>query len=130
MRRRPVVSPIPADHNESFANTGSLPAMIYVIATVEIFEGKRNEFVKAFRANVPNVLAEQGCIEYEPTVDLDTSIPVQPDVRANFVTVVEKWENLDTLNAHLVAPHMVSYRERVKHLVKGVSIQVLEPAKA
>ena len=102
--------------------------MIYVIATIEIAAGKRDEFVKAFRANVPNVLAEEGCIEYEPTVDLATKIPVQPDVRANVVTVVEKWESLHALNALLVAPHMVSYREGVKHLVKGASIQVLEPA--
>ncbi|MBC8355604.1 MAG: antibiotic biosynthesis monooxygenase [Planctomycetes bacterium] len=102
--------------------------MIYVIATVEIAEGKRAEFVTAFRANVPNVLAEVGCIEYEPTVDLATDISAQADARPNFLTVVEKWESLDALNAHLVAPHMLSYREGVKHLVKGVSIQVLEPA--
>ena len=102
--------------------------MIHVIATVEVAEGKRDEFVKAFRENVPNVLAENGCIEYEPTVDLATEIKVQPDVRANVVTVVEKWESLDALNAHLIAPHMISYRESVKHLVKGASIQILEPA--
>lgn len=102
--------------------------MIYVIATIEIAAGKRDEFVKAFRANVPNVLAEKGCIEYEPTVDLATEIKAQPAVRANVVTVVEKWESVDALNAHLVAPHMLSYRERVKELVESISIQVLEPA--
>ncbi|MEO8496793.1 MAG: putative quinol monooxygenase [Planctomycetota bacterium] len=103
--------------------------MIYVIATIEITTGKRDEFVSAFLANVPNVLAEDGCIEYEPTIDLATEIKAQPAVRANFVTVVEKWETLAALNAHLIAPHMLSYREGVKDLVKGVSIQVLEPAK-
>jgi quinol monooxygenase YgiN len=102
--------------------------MIYVIATVELAAGKREQFVKAFRANVPNVLAEKGCIEYEPTIDLSTEIKAQPTVRADVVTVVEKWESLDALKAHLVAPHMISYRETVKDLVKGVSIQVLEPA--
>jgi len=86
--------------------------------------------VKAFLANVPNVLAEEGCIEYQPTVDLATEIKAQPAVRADVVTVVEKWESLAALNAHLVAPHMMSHRERVKHLVKGVSIQVLEPVTA
>src|SRR3990167_10213170 len=102
--------------------------MIYVIATIEVAEGKREEFVKAFRANLPNVLAEEGCLEYEPTVDLATGLKIQPDVRPHVVTVVEKWASLDALNAHLVAPHMMSHRERVKHLVKSVSIQVLEPA--
>jgi quinol monooxygenase YgiN len=102
--------------------------MIYVIATIEIAAGRRDAFVTAFRANVPNVLAEEGCIEYEPTVDLATEIPAQPDVRADVVTVVEKWESLVALKAHLVAPHMVSYREGVKDIVKGVTIQVLAPA--
>lgn len=102
--------------------------MIYVIATIEIVAGKRNDFVNAFLANVPKVLAEDGCIEYAPTIDLATEIKAQPAVRDNVVTVVEKWESLAALNAHLVAPHMVSYRETVKDLVKGVSIQVLEPA--
>ena len=104
--------------------------MIYVLATIEIAAGRRDEFIEAFRANVPHVLAEAGCIEYEPTVDLATEIPAQPDVRTDVVTVVEKWESLATLKAHLVAPHMVSYRERVKHLVKGISIQVLKSAQA
>lgn len=103
--------------------------MIYVIATIEIAAGKRDEFVKAFRANVPHVLAEEGCLEYEPAVDLATEIPAQPNLRSDVVTVVEKWESLAALQAHLVAPHMVSFRERVKDLVKGISIQVLEPAK-
>ena len=90
--------------------------MIYVIATIEIAAGKRAEFVKLFLANVPNVLAEDGCIEYAPTVDLATEIKAQPAVRANVVTVVEKWESLAALHAHLVAPHMLTYREGVKDL--------------
>ncbi|MDA1052636.1 MAG: putative quinol monooxygenase [Planctomycetota bacterium] len=102
--------------------------MIYVIATIEIAADKRDQFIAAFRANVPHVLAEEGCIEYQPTVDLATEIPVQPAERANVVTVVEKWDSLAALKAHLVAPHMVSYRETVKDLVTGVSLQVLEPA--
>ena len=102
--------------------------MIYVIATIEVAAGKRNEFVEAFRANVPNVLAEEGCIEYEPTVDLETELAVQPDVRPNTVIIVEKWESLEALNSHLVAPHMIRYREKVKDLVAGVSLQVVQPA--
>jgi quinol monooxygenase YgiN len=101
--------------------------MIYVIATIEVTEGKREDFVKAFRANVPNVLAEDGCIEYEPVIDIATEAPAQPSVRPNVVTIVEKWESLDALKTHLVAPHMISFRESVKDLLQGVSIQVLEP---
>ena len=102
--------------------------MIYVLATIEIADGKRDEFVKHFRANVANVLNEEGCIEYEPTIDVDTDIAAQPDARPNVVTVVEKWESLDALEAHLIAPHMLEYRKKVKDLVVGASLQILAPA--
>jgi len=35
---------------------------------------------------------------------------------------------LDALKAHLAAPHMTTYRENVKDLVAGVTLQVLETA--
>ncbi|MCA9268197.1 MAG: antibiotic biosynthesis monooxygenase, partial [Planctomycetales bacterium] len=62
------------------------------------------------------------------TVDFPTNIPAQPAERPDVVTVVEKWESLDHLEAHLIAPHMLAYRARVKEMIAGVSIQVLEPA--
>jgi len=49
-------------------------------------------------------------------------------VRDDVVTVVENLESLPALEAHLVAPHMLEYRARVKELVERVSIQVLQPA--
>ena len=102
--------------------------MIVVIATIRIAEGRRDDFLAEFKENVPNVLAEDGCIEYAPTIDVPTSIAAQGDIRNNVVTVVEKWESLAALEAHLVAPHMKSYRERVKEIVQGASLQVLEPS--
>ena len=38
--------------------------MIHVVAVLTAKPGKRDEVLKAFRANVPNVKAENGCIEY------------------------------------------------------------------
>ena len=102
--------------------------MIYVIATVKVELGKREEFLAAFRQNVPNVIAETGCIEYVPTIDHPTKLAAQPSLRDDVITVVEKWADLDALNAHLAAPHMLSYRQQVGHLVKSVELQVLEPA--
>ena len=104
--------------------------MIYVIATIEVAAGRRADFLAILRANVPNVLAEDGCIEYLPTVDRDTDIAAQSDARPDTVTVVEKWESFAALEAHLVAPHMLEYRERVQDLVANVSLQILEPAEA
>ncbi len=102
--------------------------MIYVIATIELVPGKRAAFLQAFHANVPAVLAEDGCIEYVPTVDLPTAIPAQGEERVDVVTVVEKWADVEALEAHLIAPHMIAYRSKVKDLVARVELQVLEPA--
>ena len=102
--------------------------MIFVIATIELESGRRDDFLAEFHRIVPDVLAEQGCIEYGPNIDLETSIAAQPPVRENVVIVVEKWECIDDLEAHLIAPHMLEYRQRVKDMVKEVSIQVLEPS--
>lgn len=101
--------------------------MIHVIATVEVKPGKLEAFLAEFHRNVPNVRAEKGCIEYGPTVDVKTDIKTQIPLRENTVTIVERWESLQALQAHLGAPHMATYRVRVKDLVASVSLQVLEP---
>jgi len=101
--------------------------MIHVIASISIKDGRLGEFLEIFRANVPAVLAEDGCIAYAPAVDVDSGIEVQSKDPL-LVTVVEKWDSLDSLHAHLEAPHMLSYRERVKDLVAGVSLKVLAEA--
>ncbi|HOF40232.1 MAG TPA: putative quinol monooxygenase [Candidatus Hydrogenedentes bacterium] len=102
--------------------------MIHVIATIDIQPGKRAEFLELFKANVPNVLAEEGCVSYEPTVDVEADTGAQPPLRDNVVVVVEQWANLACLHAHLHKPHMATYREQVKDLVRHVELRVLRSA--
>ena len=102
--------------------------MIHVIATIKVAEGKREVFLEEFRKLVPLVHDEQGCVEYGPTVDFETNLPAQGGVRPNVVTVVEKWESIEALEAHLVAPHMVDYRGRVREMVVDTKLQILQPA--
>lgn len=102
--------------------------MITVLATIELAAGRRDDFLAVFEQVVPLVRAEEGCLEYGPTVDADSGIEKQRSRRENVVVVVEKWESLDALKAHLVAPHMGEYREQVQDLVTGMDLQVLEPA--
>lgn len=101
--------------------------MIHVIATVEVAAGQREAFLAEFRKVMPLVRAEQGCLDYGPAVDLASGAAAQGPVRNDVVTIVERWESLDALEAHLQAPHMAEYRTRVKDLVRGVHLQVLEP---
>ncbi|MBS1239088.1 MAG: quinol monooxygenase, partial [Deltaproteobacteria bacterium] len=74
------------------------------------------------------VLAEKGCVAYVPAVDVESGIPVQVDLRPDVVTLVEAWESLADLQAHLKAPHMLAYREKVKDIVKNISLHVMTPA--
>lgn len=102
--------------------------MIYVIATVECKDGCRDAYLEVLKGNVPHVKAEEGCLIYEPTLDLASGIPMQGPARENVVTIVEAWKDLEALFSPFKAPHMLSYRDRTKDLVEKVSIQVLKPA--
>ncbi len=109
------------------ARTAYNGGLIDVIASITIKPGCRDQFVKRFLENVPHVLAEDGCVHYYPTVDIETGIGVQA-MDPNVVTVVEQWESVEHLHAHLQAPHMLTYREDVKDWVEGASIKVLTKA--
>lgn len=101
--------------------------MVHVLASLYIKEGRLAEFIEIFKANVPNVLREEGCIEYVPAVDLATDIPTQ-EQNACVVTVIEKWASLDALKAHAVAPHMRAYGEQVQDILESVSLKILQDA--
>jgi quinol monooxygenase YgiN len=102
--------------------------MIHVIATIELNPGTRDAFLIEFHKLVPLVHAEDGCIEYGPTVDVASGAAAQPPVRPDVVVVVEKWSSLAALDAHSKAPHMNDYRPRVKDFVKTVTLHILQPA--
>ncbi len=86
-----------------------------------------DEYITRFKENVPNVLAEPGCIEYSPCVDSDTGWKTQ-SLDPQRITVVEKWESMEALQADARAPHMVAFRKLAGHLVEGVTLQVVETA--
>ena len=100
--------------------------MIHVIASIKVKPESLDPFVEIFRANVPHVLAEAGCLGYEPAMDLDTGLPVQLR-EPNVVTVLEKWESPEALQAHLAAPHMLAYKERTQSMVESLTIRILSP---
>ncbi len=101
--------------------------MINVIASIRVKTEKFSEFLEIFKSNVPSVRDESGCIEYFPAVDIDADLPPQ-SLDENVVTIIEKWESLEALRDHLNAPHMLAYKEKVKDIVEGVSIKVLQEA--
>jgi quinol monooxygenase YgiN len=101
--------------------------MINVIASVHIKEGLLSEFIKLFKSNIPNVLVEKGCVEYFPTIDIPTGFPPQ-ELNENVITIIEKWDSLEDLQAHISAPHMVEFQKKEKEFVDKVSFKVLREA--
>jgi len=102
--------------------------MIHVVAVITAKPGKREDILQHFRANVPAVRAEQGCIEYGPAVDAVPAPAMQTPFGADSFVVLEKWESMDALKAHAAAPHMAAYAAKVKDLIASRVIHILAPA--
>ena len=101
--------------------------MIHVVAVITARPGKREEILKHFRANVPAVRAEKGCIEYGAAVDADPALPIQTRYGADAFVVVEKWESMEALKAHAAAPHMAAYAGKTKEHIASRVIHILSP---
>jgi quinol monooxygenase YgiN len=101
--------------------------MIHVVAILTAKPGKRDAILKEFRANMPAVRAENGCIEYGPAVDADGIGGFQTKFGPDTFVVIEKWESVDALKAHAAAPHMAAYAAKTKEMIASRTIHVLSP---
>ena len=102
--------------------------MIHVIAVITAKPGQREQILTHFRANVPAVKAEKGCIEYGAALDADTGLGFQAKWGPDSFLVIEKWESLEALKAHAAAPHMAAYAGKTKALVADRKIYILSSA--
>ena len=103
-------------------------AMVHVVAVITAKPGMRGQVLEAFQANVPNVHAEDGCIEYGATIDVPDAGPIQTPIGDDTFMVIEKWESLDHLKAHAAAPHMAEYAAKVKDMLADRAVHVLSNA--
>jgi|WetSurMetagenome_2_1015567.scaffolds.fasta_scaffold1433211_1 quinol monooxygenase YgiN len=101
--------------------------MIYVVATIEVAAGQRDALVELFRPLAPKVRAENGCLEYAVMIDTPSGLSDQRPLRPNALVVVEKWESLAALRAHLKTIHMAEYARQAEELQASVQLQVFEP---
>ena len=102
--------------------------MIHVLAFITTKRGLRDEVLSIFRANMPAVHAEKGCIEYGPAVDAEGMGGFQTALGPDSFVVIEKWESLDALKAHAAAPHMAAYGAKTRDMLAKRVIHVLNPA--
>lgn len=101
--------------------------MVHVLAVITAKPGLRDAILEAFNANVPAVVAEDGCIEYGAAIDAEGLGSFQTKFGDDTFVVVEKWASADALKAHAASPHMVAYAATTKDMIEARVIHVLSP---
>lgn len=102
--------------------------MIHILAVITAKPGMRDTILTHFRANVPAVRAENGCIEYGAAIDAANAPPFQTPWGPDTFVVIEKWESMDALKAHAAAAHMAAYGAKTKEFIATRVIHILDPA--
>ncbi len=102
--------------------------MIHVVAVITAKSGQREAVLAHFRANVPAVRAEAGCIEYGAAVDAENGPASQTKYGEDTFVAIEKWESMEALKAHAVAPHMAAYGAKTKDLLASRFVHILQSA--
>ncbi|TBW41172.1 antibiotic biosynthesis monooxygenase [Siculibacillus lacustris] len=100
--------------------------MLHVVAIITTKPGLRAQVLDLFRALVPTVRAEAGCIEYGPTVD--AGVPGLATFGPDTFVVIEKWESAAHLAAHAAAPHMAAYGAATADMIAARAVHALNPA--
>ncbi len=103
--------------------------MITVIADIRTRPGQhhRQAVLDAFAGIIPTVLQEAGCHGYTPLVDNNAGVEFQTCV-PDAITMLEHWESIEHLQAHIATPHMQAWSAEVKEHVLETRIRILEVA--
>jgi quinol monooxygenase YgiN len=100
--------------------------MIHILVTMMVKEGGMEEFLRLCGRLRPLVLAEKGCLAYDYARDIASPLSIQEPLDRNRVTLVEKWESLDALKAHLATAHMKESGPAMNALRESVVARVCE----
>ena len=86
--------------------------MLTVIAEIRTRPGQhhRQAVLDQFAKITPTVLQEEGCHGYAPLVDHAAGVSFQT-TSPDSIVMVEQWESVAHLEAHLQTPHMKAYGE-------------------
>ena len=81
----------------------------YIAAMIHPKAGKAEALKTEILNNIPNVRQEKGCLRYD--------LHELKDGGGQFM-FYEIWEDKAAFEAHRIAPHMLTYRERTKDLLE------------
>ena len=92
--------------------------MIVVTAKFKSLPGMRDKVVEFARPCVETTRKEQGCVRYELFLSSEDDVTLQ---------FIEEWSDLDSLRAHLKAPHLAVFQEQRKSIIaEGRVLKVFE----
>jgi len=100
--------------------------MLTVVAELCVKPGRRQAVLDAVKKLIPQVLAEDGCHQYDALVDHQAQVPWKQN-SPDSIFMLEQWESLRHLEQHQQMPHMDAHRATIKDDVVDVKILVLEP---
>jgi quinol monooxygenase YgiN len=100
--------------------------MLHVVVTMTVKEGRLEEFLALCRELRPKVLAEPGCLAYDYTREIPGPFGGGPG-RAGKIILLELWESMEALEAHLMAKHMKETGARMAELRSSVEVRCAEP---
>jgi quinol monooxygenase YgiN len=85
--------------------------------------GMMDAFLDECRKIRPLVLAEEGCLQYDYTREVDTGEERQEPVNQNRITLYERWASTEALEQHSAMPYMADFVSRVRLMRESVSIR-------
>ena len=89
-------------------------------------ETSRAEYIAKTRAIVDTVRAEKGCCEYRLLGDAVTDWEKPQRFGDRTLWMLEKWESIGALKAHLETPHMKAFGPTVRPMRSASTFHVLE----
>lgn len=101
---------------------------VYVLCRFDLKDDTDiNDYVTKTLSVVPLVRAENGCRFYTLLKDVksDWDKPMRFGERTYWM--VEKWDSIEALKAHIDAPHMKAFGPTVRDMRKNATFHVLEP---
>jgi quinol monooxygenase YgiN len=100
--------------------------MVHVIVTMRIKEGQMPAFLAVCAELRPQVIQEQGCIAYDYTRDTVSPRGGQQPVEADRITLIERWESMSALKAHLETPHMKMAGAKMNDMRSSIELRFTE----
>lgn len=102
---------------------------VYVLCRFDLQPGKKDAYAEAVRTITDAVRHEKGCRFYSLVGDAETDMKNQMTFGPDVLWMVECWDSVDALKAHLAAPHMKAFGPKARTLRKSGTFHVLKELK-